>query len=541
MTVTLRGVGERLRVRRPAEDPERGPRVRRQVGRWYGGLASMVLGVLLLAVAGAAMGPRWDPQPLTDPIDVTVRDTAIRGAPAPRHYETRTTVLTVDLDGATVRARLVEPIGAGPAVPGVVFVHGAGTGQFVGAFVDQAQRFAEAGIATLVPDKRLDTYSTRYRDYVAMAADYARSVAVLRSRPGVDPQRVGVYAESEGGWIAPVMAAADPDLAFVVLISAPVVPPRQQGAFAAEQYLRNTDVPNSVFRAIPRAAGMSLPGGGLDYVDFDVRPYLAVLGQPMLVVYGTSDASMPIVQGVHEILAAARDAENPAVTVRYYEGADHGLRVDKQVLPRFMDEVAGWIRGLPRTGTSGPQIAGAQPSQLYRASPVPQPRWLASGDLMLGVLITGASLIAAPWVAVFLDRVVRAPHMARRGRRRPGEPVPRGPRWAQGIAWRLAGVGFGAVATVVALVWYLVAIARIAMDYQHNAVIVQGGWLLVRLLGLWIVVAAVLLGRRMADVRAAGARVAPGALRLVATWSLGLGTLTLLVVLAYWGVFQLGI
>ena len=128
------------------------------------------------------------------------------------------------------------------------------------------------------------------------------------------------------------------------------------------------------------------------------------------------------------------------------------------------------------------------------------------------------------------------------GTRQPGYlPVLRAPRWAPGIAWRLAGVGLGALATSLALVWYLVAIARIAMDYQHNALIVQGGWLVVRVLGLWVVVAAVLLGRRMLDVRASGRRVAPGVTRLVGTWAGAVGTVTLLVVLAYWGVFQLGI
>ena len=81
----------------------------------------------------------------------------------------------------------------------------------------------------------------------------------------------------------------------------------------------------------------------------------------------------------------------------------------------------------------------------------------------------------------------------------------------------------------------------VAMDYQRDALVVQGGWLVVRGLGIWVVVAIVLLGRRMVDVRASGRRVAPGVVRLVGTWCAGIGTLGLLVVLAYWGVYQLGI
>ena len=55
------------------------------------------------------------------------------------------------------------------------------------------------------------------------------------------------------------MTAEDPGLAFSVLVSAPVVPPRQQAAFAVDSYLRNTDVPQAVFRAIPRAVGLRVP------------------------------------------------------------------------------------------------------------------------------------------------------------------------------------------------------------------------------------------------------------------------------------------
>ena len=93
------------------------------------------------------------------------------------------------------------------------------------------------------------------------------------------------------------MAAQDPSIAFVVLVSSPVVPPREQAAFAVDSYLRNTGVPHGVFRAIPRAVGMSLPGGGFEYADFDVTPYQRQMRQPVFVVYGTGDASMPVIQG----------------------------------------------------------------------------------------------------------------------------------------------------------------------------------------------------------------------------------------------------
>lgn len=496
----------------------------------YRTAAGTVVGAVVLAVLGALMGPQWAPVPLTDPLTVQESATTITGAPALGTYPVQSSVVTVALDGADVEARLLMPVGVEGDVPGVVFVHGAGTGRYEDAFVDQARSLAEAGVATLVPNKRLDTYTLRHRDYVAMADDYLHSFDLLRGLPGVDPARVGVYAESEGAWIAPVMAAEQPEIAFVVLASAPVVPPRQQAAFAVDSYLRNTGVPQQVFRAIPRAVGMSLPGGGLDYADFDVAPYQRRMTQPVLVVYGTADASMPVVQGAEQIIRDLAIAGNTDYTVRYYRGADHGIRVDEVVAPAFLHDLAGWVQGLPETAAAPPRIAGQQPEQLYWAGPVPQPRWLGDGDVLL-FLVVGAVgvLVLLPVGRLAVVGVRRV-----RGR----EP---GPGRDRTLTRRLALLSAASVATVVVLVWYLVAVARLAVGYERNGWVVQGGWLGVRLLGLVAVYAAAAVVVRLRRLRRAGQPMAHGVLGHVVLWGTCAASAALLVVLAYWGVYQLGI
>ncbi|QCB93252.1 alpha/beta hydrolase family protein [Cellulomonas shaoxiangyii] len=528
-------------------------------------VASVALGSVLLAIVGAALGPSWSPAAMTETIRVTSTSTAIGGAPELGRYEVRTEVVEIALDGVTVQGRLSVPVGAEEPVPGVVFVHGAGTGRFTKAFLAQAHALAASGVAALVPDKRLDTYTARHREYVAMADDYARSVALMRERPEVDAARVGVYAESEGGWIAPVMAAQDPDLAFVVLVSAPVVPPRQQAAFATDAYLRNTQVPHGVFRAIPRAVGMSMPGGGFEYVDFDVRPYQQRMRQPLLVVYGTGDVSMPIVQGAVQIRSDAAVAGNDAVTVRYYDGASHGIRVDGEVSPAFLEDLPGWVLGLPATADAEPRAAGAQPTQPYLAAPVPEPGWLRDGTVMIAlVVIALAALVLAGLAVVASHGAHGAASLVRRTGRRAAPPAGDGRdapdpgrepeaagdaveavgtrnRYAPGVALRLVVLAVTTTLTVAAMAWYLLSVARLALDYERNSWVVQGGWLVVRLLGVAAVVAAVALARRSTAVREADVPVAPGVVRGVALWTVVVGCAVLLVVLAYWGVFQLGI
>jgi len=504
----------------------------------YGIVASTVLGVVVLAILGAVMGPQWDPTPLADPLTVETSSTAIGDAEQLGSYEVRTTIVTVQLDGTTIDAQISEPVGLDGPKPGVVFVHGAGTGRYDTAFLAQAHALAASGIVAMVPNKRLDTYTTRHRDYVAMAADYDASVNLLQAYAGVDPDRVGLYAESEGGWIAPVIAAEHPDVAFVVLVSSPVVPPREQAAFAVDSYLRNTGVPHGVFRAIPRAVGMSLPGGGFEYADFDVAPYQRQMQQPVLVVYGTGDSSMPTIQGAEQVISDTAIAGNGDVTVRYYAGANHGIRVDGVVDADFLRDLSGWVLGLPATAASSPRIAGDQPEQAYLAAPVPEPRWLGDGDLALALAIAAVALIVLGPLAVAVSRGVEAGVGRVRG---PGTASVPGPRFGRGILPGLIAVGVGSILTVVALVWYIVAIARLALNYERNGWVVQGGWVLVRLLGIAVVLAGVLLARRYRRVRASGQPVAPGVVRTVVLWSGMAGSAILLIGLAYWGVYQLGI
>lgn len=490
--------------------------------------ATSAVGAIVLAVLGAVTGPDWSPRPVTEQIVVESSSTLVGGAPVRPggQFEVRSEIHTVELDGTSVEGRLLMPVDAPGPVPAAVFVHGAGTGRYAEAFVTQADELARAGIATFVPDKRLDTYSTRHRDYVGMAADYQHSVDLMRGIEGVDPERVGIYAESEGCWVAPVMAAEDPRTAFVILASAPVVPPRQQAAFAVDAYLRNTEVPSGVFRAIPRAVGMEFPGGGFEYADFEVRPFHERMTQPVFMAYGTADASMPIVQGPLQLIDDVAVAGNDQVTVRYYEGANHGIKVDGELAEGYLRDLATWVHGLPETATASPRIAGATPFQAFLAEPVPQPRWFGDGDLVLGIVIVGAGLVVVVGPALLLvDRVLR-----------------RRASLARGLAWPLVAFGAGCVATVAALVWYLVAIARLALEYERNALVVQGGWIGVRLVGLVTVVALAILAERVRTLRAEPhGRATSGPLALAGTWTVLAGGGLLLLTLAYWGAFQLGI
>ena len=524
--------------------------------------------LIILAVIGTLAGPQWEPQPLQNPLTPTTTATDIGGVDAARSaganiwepgtFEVSQQVVTIQLAETTVEALLRIPVGAPGDVPGMVFVHGAGTGLFTDAFVDQAHTFASMGIATLVPNKNLETYDMWHRDYVDMAQDYLRSVAYLRSVDGVDASLVGVYGESEGTWIVPIMQVHDPDIPWTVLVSPPVVPPREQAAFAINNYLRATGVPGQIFRAIPRAVGIQFPGQLLDYADFDVTDWLRQQSAPILVVYGTDDDSMPIIQGAQQIIAEAAIAGPQApVTVRYYQGADHGIRdSNHQVDSQFQVDVGQWVLGMPYTAAAEPRVAGGQPHQEFLATPVPRPPWWGNGDWIIGTVGGGmALLLVGPLVwlvyalVLRLVLILRPDHLGliARDARQAHVPIPGQARMAPEIRPLLLGLSLGTVLTTAALLVYLVAVAQLALGQDHSQPVTVGGWIGVRLLGIFCAIMAARIYERARAVRVARAAgdsesmVISGWPAHLTLWTSLAGASILLLWLAYWGVFQLGI
>jgi len=55
------------------------------------------------------------------------------------------------------------------------------------------------------------------------ATDAAAAVRFVMAYPDIDPLRVGVLGHSEGGVIAPMVAASDPEVAFIVMMAGPAI------------------------------------------------------------------------------------------------------------------------------------------------------------------------------------------------------------------------------------------------------------------------------------------------------------------------------
>lgn len=115
----------------------------------------------------------------------------------------------------TVDGTIIAPAATGTGRPGIVLIPGAGEGLPRDFYRPHAEAFARADIVALIYDKRTaaEGYSLFEGSFDDLAGDAIAGVRLLRDRPDVDPDVVGVHGHSEGGWTAVVAGNRTSDVA----------------------------------------------------------------------------------------------------------------------------------------------------------------------------------------------------------------------------------------------------------------------------------------------------------------------------------------
>ncbi|MEU2872816.1 alpha/beta fold hydrolase [Streptomyces olivoreticuli] len=133
-------------------------------------------------------------------------------------------------DGVVLRGLLLLPEGSGPH-PAVTMAHGYGAVKEHG-LMPFAEAFTRAGFAVLVHDHRgfggSDGAPRHDIDPWQQIEDWRRAVTFLRSRPEIDPDRIGMWGSSYAGGHALVLGATDRRLKAVVA-QVPIVSGLEQG------------------------------------------------------------------------------------------------------------------------------------------------------------------------------------------------------------------------------------------------------------------------------------------------------------------------
>lgn len=257
-------------------------------------------------------------------------------------------------EGHVLAGTLTRPRGAGP-FPAAVLITGLSASNRDGGappwmpLRDLADALTRHGVVVLRVDDRGVAASTGDRA-TSTTFDEARDVATevrwLRARRDIDPRRVVLVGYSEGGLIAPMVAAGDPSIAGIVTLAGPGVPGMEVARYQIEAaVVRDTSIaPSDRDAAIQRELADTLTARERSYLSIDPFDYARRVRCPALLLHGGTDLTVP--QRSPERLATAmRDAGNDDVTVRVFPGVSHAFLPDVWGLP------SGWA-ALPAFMTS---------------------------------------------------------------------------------------------------------------------------------------------------------------------------------------------
>ncbi len=201
--------------------------------------------------------------------------------------------------GVSLSGSLVIPQDQ-PVRAAVVFIHGSGKQTRNLAL---ATRFADAGIAALVYDKRgagksggeyEGQQSVSERNISLLADDAVAAVNALAGHSSMKGIAIGLAGISQAGWIAPLAAKRSNGAAgFLVLWSGPVCKVSEEDIYSI--YTRDADariVPSYQQALKSRKEKYLWP----DFLGVDTDPAtsLAGLSMPGLWIFSDNDASIPV-------------------------------------------------------------------------------------------------------------------------------------------------------------------------------------------------------------------------------------------------------
>jgi hypothetical protein len=281
---------------------------------------------------------------------------------------------------------LILPSSA-PPYPAVVMVHGSGAeGRWANRFL--ANRFAQAGVAALIFDKRGVGQSTgdwQSAGFEDLAADAASGVAMLRGRRDMRASRIGVFGHSQGGTILPLVAEAAGGVAFLIASAGSAVTTDSAERFSLRNAVGFSTLPpdeaaraNQYVETLVRVAYHGEPREGLDSLatalagkpwyfappppashywafsrriaGYEPQRHWMQVAVPVMLVYGGADQRVPTEASVRAIRDALSAAHRDPPTVCVYPGAGHTQRVRLagDVWPRnapgYLEDLITWVR-----------------------------------------------------------------------------------------------------------------------------------------------------------------------------------------------------
>ncbi len=331
----------------------------------------------------------------------------------PFAYDEREVAYTSEADGTKLAGTLTVPRGDGP-FPAVLLITGSGAQnrdeEVFGhkPFLVIADHLTSNGIAVLRVDDRGIGGSTGEM-LMATSEDFASDVLAgvhfLTEQSEIDPSRIGLIGHSEGGIIAPMVAAASDDVAFIVLLAGSATPGRDLMIMQLAAVQRSNGLPEgnveqqieaqrSLLELASEGAGLPAltvavaelvriqmsntvegqrpsiedlkPGIEAQarllttpwwrfFLAYDPRTALREVQCPVLAINGSLDVQVPPGPNLDAIRDALAEAGNDDITVEELGGLNHLFQtattgspteyaeIEETFAPAVLDLITSWV------------------------------------------------------------------------------------------------------------------------------------------------------------------------------------------------------
>ncbi len=331
----------------------------------------------------------------------------------PFPYDQRDVAYTNPADNTTLAGTLTYPKSGAP-FPAVILITGSGpqdrdeTLFAHKPFLVIADHLTRTGFAVLRVDDRGVGGSTSPKKGAETTDDFATDVLAgvdfLKKQPDIDPKRIALVGHSEGGLIAPMVAAQSSDVAAIVLLAGPGVsgleilreqiPAGARASGASEDdAIKARDRSIALFDAVIRnaddetlqrlardivvlQAGPAAENPGAQaqvdssakalkaqfsspwfrrFLVLDPADNLRKVKVPVLALNGALDKQVIPEQNIPRIESALKDAGNPDATTRVLPGLNHLFQtattgsgaeyatIEETFAPAALDAMTQWL------------------------------------------------------------------------------------------------------------------------------------------------------------------------------------------------------
>jgi pimeloyl-ACP methyl ester carboxylesterase len=271
-------------------------------------------------------------------------------------------------------------------------------------FLVIADHLTRNGIAVLRYDDRGTAQSTgdfKTATTADFATDVESTIAFLKTRKEINPKKIGLMGHSEGGVIAPMVAARSKDVAFIVMLAGTGIRGDVLLLLQAELIAKASGLPDDMIAGmisinkkvynkivnvkkdlsqqeitdfittlkseIPKDTGISeddyikqitsqISSAWMQYfLRYDPAPALEKVKCPVLAVNGSNDLQVPPKENLTAISNALKKGGNKNVTVKEYPNLNHLFQecktgspneyftIEQTFSPEVLKDISDWV------------------------------------------------------------------------------------------------------------------------------------------------------------------------------------------------------